>query len=365
MYLERFLPKAPGFVRLCAHAERSGVHRFVVFEHPRELGPIVSGLCSGFVGAIVEDRVNTPVAIIGVHAHQQDAGTVDLLQSEEQFENACGEETAILDLLEENMHIRQCKAETDRLSVRGLREVDKTRIVDKLQRLRHELEFAVCHGNEAPVLFPRGIVDFEDPVHFAPEIILVEGTDAQRQAFFKRFSDTDHAIRELPLEHLIGYHVLCLQHPPRFHESIIVRRVVRHHEHRRRIEALDQHADLVIDGEVHRPANGIEAARLQKTARVVEERAGNIRVVDRIEESEESDFVLMELVMQAVEDGTNPSEDFAGLRRASQIGLDFTVIVERVFRIETGLDVYKKRGNPRGISGQDLPGEAQKLLQIR
>jgi len=92
---------------------------------------------------------------------------------------------------------------------------------------------------------------------------------------------------------------------------------------------------------------------------VIEKRAGDIRVADAFEEAEEADAIVVELVVQAVDDGTDSSQDFTRCAVAGQIGFDLAVLVERIFLVEAGLDVYEQRRNPDRISSLDLPREVQ------
>jgi hypothetical protein len=97
---------------------------------------------------------------------------------------------------------------------------------------------------------------------------------------------------------------------------------------------------------------------------VIEERAGDIGAGNTFEEAEKPDAVVMEVVVQAVDDGADPAQDFSGFPVAGQIRFDLAVLVERVVPFETRLDVYEQRGNPGRIRGLNLPREAQKLPKI-
>jgi hypothetical protein len=94
---------------------------------------------------------------------------------------------------------------------------------------------------------------------------------------------------------------------------------------------------------------------------VIEERAGDIRIANTFEEAEEADAVAVEVIVQTVDDGTDPSQNFPRFPVAGQIRFDLPVLVEGVVRFEARLDVYKQRGNPGRIRGLNLPREAQKL----
>jgi hypothetical protein len=97
---------------------------------------------------------------------------------------------------------------------------------------------------------------------------------------------------------------------------------------------------------------------------VIEERAGDVRAANTFEEAEEPDAVVMEVVVQAVDDGADPAQNFSRLTIAGQIGFDLAVLVKRVVRFEARLDVYEQRRNPGRIRGLNLPREAQKLPKI-
>jgi hypothetical protein len=97
---------------------------------------------------------------------------------------------------------------------------------------------------------------------------------------------------------------------------------------------------------------------------VIEERAGDVRIANTFEEAEEPDAVAVEIIVQTVDDGTDPSQNFCRSEVAGQIRFDLAVFVEGVVRFEARLDVYEQRGNPDRIRGLNLPREAQKLPKI-
>ena len=106
-----------------------------------------------------------------------------------QLENARGQQAAVRNLFLDDVHVGQRQREADGAAVRRFGEEHQARVVDQPQRLGHELEFGRTHGHEAPVGFPGVVVDLEDAVDFAPEILGVEGADAEIQPLFELLGD--------------------------------------------------------------------------------------------------------------------------------------------------------------------------------
>ncbi len=77
-------------------------------------------------------------------------------------------------------------------------------------------------------------------------------------------------------------------------EAALVAVVVRHHRHRRVVEALDQAAQLLVDGERHRPAEPLHPAALDPGLGLGEQRAGDLGVVDGVEEAEHAGVVMVD-----------------------------------------------------------------------
>ena len=84
--------------------------------------------------------------------------------------------------------------------------------------------------------------------------------------------------------------------------------MVRHHDHRRGVEAVDEHPHLLVDVHRHRAAERLEALRAVPLRGLGEEGVGDLLVVDRVEEAEEPRLVLVPLEVELVELRRDPAD---------------------------------------------------------
>ncbi len=180
----------------------------------------------------------------------------------------------------------------------------------------------------------------------------------------KLLRDAADAVGKFALMDLVGEDILDAGEPALDHEVVVVGRIVRHHDRGRRIEAFDEHPDLVVNREIHGAANASEVPASKKVARVIEERAGDMGIRNRFKEAEEADPVVMEVVVSAVDDGANTAQNFTVGFASGEERFNLAVLVERIFGSKSGFDVDQERGYPRRISGLNLPGEEQKILPV-
>ena len=185
------------------------------------------------------------------------------------------------------------------------------------------------HGDEAPILRPRGVVEFPDRLHFLVELPHADGADshalatggAPRHAF--HFSAI-HRGGGGP----IRQQVLGLAQPHGFQHARIAGRIIGHHDIGAGVETLHQQAAFIIRGGTDGAANHLGAALQQPLARGLHHRAGHFHIVRRFEKPEEPGVFLLKLVVVPVHDSGHPAANLP--IPARQKALHFGMRVERV-----------------------------------
>ena len=134
------------------------------------------------------------------------------------------------------------------------------------------------HRRRAPVFGPAVVQDAHQGVHLVSESGHVHRP--QHQAGGRRPGEPGlHAGREHRDARIVGVEVLDLAVAQRFDARGRVGRIVRHHEHRRGVEAVDQQADLFVDRQVERTHRRLAAALAQPRFGDVEQGGEHGRVV--------------------------------------------------------------------------------------
>ena len=90
--------------------------------------------------------------------------------------------------------------------------------------------------------------------------------------------------------------------------------------------------------------------------------AGDLGVVDRLEEPEENDLLLVEVVVGAVDDRRDPPDDLRPARRQEQ--LDLRVAKKGVFVGEDLRDVRPKRGNPVRVAAVQPIRDVEEAAEV-
>ena len=195
-----------------------------------------------------------------------------------------------------------------------LGDVAEIGVQDHLQILRQVLEFLVGHGHGAPVLRPRRVIHLLDAPDLA--IIVPHVHLADREAIFP-LRDGHPAFKALrsPAKRTLDMRqqVHHRTEPKPRDQLLVIRRVVRHHDHRRVVESIDEEADVVVDAHVHRAAHDLHAAGLEKTGRRTKQRRGHCVVLHAFEETEETGLVPVSGVVVAVDDAGDPPAARAAL----------------------------------------------------
>ena len=92
-------------------------------------------------------------------------------------------------------------------------------------------------------------------------------------------------------------------------------------DHRLALEALDQHAALVVQLEVHRPDHPLAAALAQPRLAAAEQRVEHLLVVLELEEPEHPPAAVVELVEGVVDLGGDPPDHAPAAAREEVLGL--------------------------------------------
>ncbi len=147
-------------------------------------------------------------------------------------------------------------------------------------------------------------------------------------------------------------------------ESHVVAGIVRHHERGRGLEPVDQHPALVVHREGGRSPKDVVAPLTAPVGRSGEERVGHRLVVDRLEEAEEPDVVLMDFVVEPIADGGDATDDLVAA--LGQEVLRFGVLEEGILGAgEQGLDVPTQRRDPEGVPRVEPIGQVDEALEVR
>jgi hypothetical protein len=86
---------------------------------------------------------------------------------------------------------------------------------------------------------------------------------------------------------------------------------VRHHESRRSVETIDQQAAFIVHREGRRAPQHIVAQGPAPSCRRAEQRLGYVLIVNRLEEPEKADSVVVGLVVEPVTDGSDAADGLA------------------------------------------------------
>ena len=131
------------------------------------------------------------------------------------------------------------------------------------------------------------------------------------------------------------------------------------------LEPIDEHSTFMIRGGVHRTAHRLERTRAKPRLGGIEECARGFRVVATLEEPEESDAILVEVVVCAVFDGGDAAYQLPVARREEELSIG-GAIEWIAFDVERIVDGDTQRRYPFGMSVSvvDLPWKIDKPAQI-
>ena len=151
------------------------------------------------------------------------------------------------------------------------------RVEDQLQLLGVLVEVGLGVGHEAPVARPGGVVDLGEAIHVLAQRPARHLADAARRARARpwprgrRGPAAASSRSEMSSSHIRGRP--AFSRPGLLAALLVVGRVPRLLDHRLAVEALDEHAALVVHREVHRPDHAVAPARPQPALGGGEQRA--------------------------------------------------------------------------------------------
>ena len=160
------------------------------------------------------------------------------------------------------VEIRQRDAEADGLAVH-FHDRHPLRIDQRLEALGHVRDFRLGKRDEAPVFRPGVVEDRGDGI----ELLVVAGLVEIAHAHRRRLAPIDHAtgrLRQFVLDVVhVGDHILRLGVALLLDAARRIARVVRHHQHRRRVVTVDQQPGLLVDRQAERSDHATLAACAQ------------------------------------------------------------------------------------------------------
>ena len=264
----------------------------------------------------------------------------------QKMNEAEGEEPAV-DLLDPRVVIQEAEGCPDLPPV-DLHEYRQLGHDQEFQGLGDVLHFGVGHGNEAPGVGQRTVVDREKRPDIFDESRLVQRPDCDVEMLDDLFRDRPQFLADLGQHRDVspeGVHVLRLAETVVLDQPFIVLRIVRHHERRRRIEAVDQEAHHRVQRGIGRPAELEDPLVGKPIAGGVEQAVGDFLVVDRLEKAEEPPPFVVAIDVPLVQNRADAADDLTPT--IGQKCLDLVPIVERIVGIaDIFLLIKAEGGNP-------------------
>ena len=169
-------------------------------------------------------------------------------------------------------------------------------VEDELHLLGVVVEVLLGVGREAPVRRPRRVVDVGEAVHVAPQRAPRHLADVHAVLGLDLLGELEDdrqdllAVGDVELPHPQVHRLL---EPGLLAARRVVGRVPGLLDHRLAVVALDEHAVLVVDAEVHRPDHQVAAALAQPALRRREQRRQDLGVVLELEEAEHPPAVVL------------------------------------------------------------------------
>src|SRR5580704_15949689 len=331
---ERLLVHAVLLVDLRAHRADAEVDRRVVLPRPGELGPLVA-LREPALGDLHVHRGRERAVALHVlpvllaHAEQDEArgdGVLDLGAPEE-LGPAEGEHAAahVGDHLVEVRH-RDAHARGAAVDLGDERDV----------RVQHELEIGgdlvelrAGDRDVAPLARPGLVVDLHDHAELLAHLLDAHRAEDDLGHLLHRLPRLARPLVEARLVVVVpAEEVLLLRVAGLLREPALVGAGVGHVEHGGVLEALDEHADLLVRVERHRAVDALHALLAQPALGALEQGARDVLVVDRVEVAEVAGVVLPRVEPGAVDGGGGPADEAAVLPRGEE--RDLRVLVDGI-----------------------------------
>src|SRR4051795_3478950 len=346
------------------HRLHAAVHRPVRLEDPAHLAPLDPRPGRHVEVLDVERGGHAGVLVLGLHAQEPDPHPVDDPLAPQVVPPAERQDPA-LHLAQDLVDVGDGDRHRDGL-VAALGDHEPRPVEDEPQLLREHVEVGLRVRLEVPVLAPRRVVDVGEAVHLLaqpqerhlpqrdPVLALDVGGEVEQ--------DRAHllAVGDLELPH---EEVHRLRHPRLLQAAGVVRRGPGLLDERLALEALDEHAGLVVHREVHRADHAVAPALPQPRRGRVEQRGEHRGVVLELEEAEHAPLVAV----GGVEGVVDLSADAPGhaARAARQEQPRVAVREERVLApAEERVALQTQRGDPLRRGRVQPEGKLDELPQV-
>ena len=182
---------------------------------------------------------------------------------------------------------------------------------------------ALREGHEAPVLLPGRVVDLHEAPDLGLEVLLAERPHDHAVALLDLVGELPDdrvdlvAPGDVELPH---QQVHRLGQAGALEQLGVVAVGPRREDQRRPVVALEQHAALVVGGEVGGPDHPVAALPAQPLVGAVEERRGRLRVLLALEEAEPAPAVVLERLEVVVDLRGDAADDAAVAQREEVLG---------------------------------------------
>ena len=199
--------------------------------------------------------------------------------------------------------------------------------------------------HEAPVALPGAGVELAQAVDLARELGHLDWPHGQLQRLAPPLGDPRHQGRHAAVEVVQPREqILDLLVARPLDERGVLRRVVRHEQHRIGVEPVDEQAAHVVQRRADRPADVRAPARLRPGLDRRQQRRGRVGVVG-FEEAEHRDVVVVRLLVQAIVDRGDAADDAIAAPGEQQLHLG--VRKERVLlRVDAIVFAEPQRRHP-------------------
>ncbi len=149
----------------------------------------------------------------------------------------------------------------------------------------------------------------------------------------------------------------------RLDQLAVVGRVPGLEDHRSPVVAIDEDADLVVGGEVHRAEDATAAFAARPLGGGAEQRGRHLGVVGALEEAEHRVFAALELVPAVVDLGADPADRLAVALREEVLG--FGVLeVGVLLAVEELHPLEDQRRDPLRLVAVQPEGHLDEALQV-
>jgi hypothetical protein len=249
-------------------------------------------------------------------------------------------------------------------------EAHQPRVDDRLERLGERLSLFVGLRQEAPVRGPRLVIELQDQLHLAGEVLHVDRARGDVRALAHRCRQPlDPFLRHVVELAHVGDVVLHLRQAVALKQLAVVGRIVGEFHRGVVLESLDQDGLTLVRGVgiLAGAAHRGHAALLQPRAGGVEQRRDDLGVVLHLEEPEEADLGTVVLVEAAIHGGGDASDD--AVTALGEEVRDLRAAVVGVLRGQQALcleqpaaeQVHRERRGPVGVAPVQAPRQHREL----